>query len=137
MSKRSQKLLTLDLTACGDGTYTGEEVPVRPGVLSLIAQAAFVRGAGGTTCDVFLQTSFDNGSTWADIGQWAFLTTTVTKLHGVRPSVALAANVTPTDGSLTDNTILDGALGDRVRVKAVVVGTYTGTSTLDVHMVQN
>ena len=107
------------------------------GATVILAQGVFVRGAGGTTCDVFVQTSLDNGATWIDIMQWAFVTTTVTKISGVRPYIALAANVTPTDGALSDNTILDGVIGDRLRVKTVVAGTYTGTSTLDVNICIN
>jgi hypothetical protein len=86
---------------------------------------------------VFVQTSVDNGSTWIDIMQFAFATTTVTKISGVRPYIALAANVTPTDGALSDNTILDGVIGDRLRVKTVVVGTYSSTSTLDINVCIN
>ena len=52
-------------------------------------------------------------------------------------SIPMAANVTPTDGALSDNTILDGLIGDRLRVKTVVVGTYSGTSTLAINVCIN
>lgn len=135
--KRSTKLQSIDLTAKGAGTYTSDEVSIPYGVDLLACQATFTRAGGGTTCDVFIQTSLDNGSTWIDIIQFALATTTVTKISAVRSSIAMAANVTPTDGALTDNTILDGLLGDRIRAKTVVVGSYSGASALELNSIVN
>ena len=135
--KRSTAIQTLNLTNTNAGTYISAEVSILMGASVIACQAVFVRGVGGTTTDVFLQTSLDNGSTWIDIAQFALATTTVTKVSAVRPYIALAANVTPTDGALSDNTILDGLIGDRLRVKTVVVGTYSGTSTLNVNICIN
>jgi hypothetical protein len=135
--KRSTFIQSLNLTNTTAGTYISSEVSIPMGASVIVTQAAFVRGGGGTTCDVFIQTSVDNGASWIDIMQFAFATTTVTKISGVRPYIALAANVTPTDGALSDNTILDGCIGDRLRVKTVVVGTYSSTSTLDVNFCIN
>ena len=135
--KRSTFIQSLNLTKTTAGTYPSAEISIPMGASVILAQAVFVRGAGGTTTDVFVQTSLDNGGTWIDIMQWALSTTTVTKISGVRPYIATAANITPTDGSLSDNTILDGVIGDRLRVKTVVVGTYIGTSTLDVNICIN
>ena len=135
--KRSTAIQSLSLTVTAAGTYPSDEISIPMGASVIVAQAAFARAAGGTTCDVFVQTSVDNGSTWIDIIQFAFATTTVTKISGVRPYIALAANVTPSDGGLSDNTILDGMIGDRLRVKTVVVGTYLGASTLDVNICIN
>jgi hypothetical protein len=135
--KRSTLLQSLSLTVTNAGTYPTEAISIPMGASVITAQAAFARGSGGTTCDVFIQTSVDNGSTWIDVMQFAFATTTVTKISSVRPYIAMAANVTPTDGSLSDNTILDGLIGDRLRVKTVVVGVYGGASTLDVNICIN
>jgi hypothetical protein len=135
--KRSTFIQSLNLTNTTAGTYISSEVSIPLGASVILAQSVFVRGGGGTSCDVFVQTSVDNGSTWIDVMQFAFTTTTVTKISGVRPYIALAANVTPTDGALSDNTILDGLIGDRLRVKTVVVGTYSSTSTLDVNLCIN
>jgi len=137
LPKRSTKLQAVDLTAMGAGTYTSDEVSIPYGATVLAVQAVFTRAGGGTTTDVFIQTSLDNGSTWIDIMQFALATTTVTKMSAVRSSIAMAANVTPTDGSLSDNTILDGLLGDRLRSKVVVVGSYTGASALTLNAVVN
>jgi hypothetical protein len=135
--KRSTFIQSLNLANTTAGTYISSEVSIPLGASVILAQSVFVRGGGGTSCDVFVQTSVDNGSTWIDVMQFAFTTTTVTKISGVRPYIALAANVTPTDGALSDNTILDGLIGDRLRVKTVVVGTYSSTSTLDVNLCIN
>ena len=134
---RSRRLQNLNLTASAAGTYVSDETSVPIGILNFTAQAIFVRGGGGTTTDVFIQTSLDQGSTWIDIMQFAFATTTATGVSAVKPNIALAANYTPTDAALSDNTITDGLMGDRVRVKTVIVGTYSGTSTLDVRVVMN
>ena len=135
--KRSTFLQSLSLTQTTAGTYPSADISIPMGASVILAQAVFARGAGGTTCDVFIQTSADNGATWIDIMQFAFATTTVTKISAVRPYIAAAANITPTDGSLSDNTILDGVIGDRLRVKTVVVGMYLGASTLDINICVN
>ena len=94
----------------------------------LLMQANFDYGSGGTTVDVFVQTSIDGGTTWCDIAQWAFTTSDARRLHKVLAVSALAANTTPTDGTLADNTVLDGVIGDRIRGKMVVAGTYAASS---------
>lgn len=135
--KRSTFLQSMNLSNTTAGTYPSAEISIPMGATVILAQAVFVRGGGGTTCDVFVQTSVDNGGSWIDVMQFAFATTTVTKISGVRPYIATAANITPSDGGLSDNTILDGVIGDRLRVKTVVVGTYSSTSTLDVNICIN
>jgi len=134
MGVRQGRVQTLipSTTLAAATTVTGDDIGVPEGWRGLSVQAVFTRAGGGTTCDVFIQTSLDDGTTWVDIAQFAFTTTTATRIHGVRSAIALAANVTPTDGSLADNTILDGLMGDRVRCKYVTVGTYTGASSIKV-----
>ena len=134
---RSRRLQNLNLSASAAGTYISDETAVPIGILNLTSQAIFVRGGGGTTTDVFIQTSLDQGSTWIDIIQFAFATTTATAVSAVKPNIALAAAYTPTDGALGDDSIKDGLMGDRIRVKTVIVGTYSSTSTLDVRVIFN
>ncbi len=124
----------LPLTTIGvAGTVTGIAIPLPLDVAALSVQAAFVHGAAGTDVQTFIQTSLDGGLTWIDIMNLGFLVTTATKVSAVRRDIALAAAITPGDGALTVNTILDGLFGDRVRVKAISTGTYTGVTTLRVH----
>jgi len=110
------------------GFYTGRF----PGAAKyLAAQVNFVRDSGGTTLDVYVQTSVDDEQTWADVMNFSLATTSVRKVSAVKTSTALAANVTPSDGTLTANTILSGLLGTKVRVKYVVAGSYVGTLRVD------
>src|SRR5712691_878680 len=90
------------------------------------AQATFTYGSGGTTCKSWVQTSLDGGLTWIDIMSFAFTTATLVKVSVASLYIATAAALTPTDGALADNTILNGLLGDRVRAKVTTTGTYAG-----------
>jgi len=119
------------------GTYVGEVMKAPAGnsgggwTLACL-QSKFTRASGGTTLKAYLQTSFDDGATWADVAAHAFATTTATKISSINRSIAPAAQAfAPTDGTLTDDTIIQGVLGDRLRVKIVVVGTYVGTYRAD------
>lgn len=102
------------------------------GAWYLVVQAKFLYGAGGTTVDAYVQTSIDGGVTWADIMQFNFTTAAATKISAIALSTALAAVVAPTDGTLASNLIVSGLFGDRIRLKYVTVGTYTGATSLKV-----
>lgn len=105
------------------------------GAWYLVVQAIFLYGAGGTTANAYVQTSIDGGATWADIMNFSFTTAAATKISAIALSTALAAVVVPTDGSLASNTILSGLFGDRIRLKYVTTGTYTGATSLKVDAV--
>jgi len=94
----------------------------------IASQAKFVYRAGGTTATAYVQTSLDGGVTWVDIMCFQFTTNTATKVSAVNSNIALAPGATPSDGSLTANTILNGLIGDRLRVKYTTAGTYTPTT---------
>jgi hypothetical protein len=98
------------------------------GMKALTAQAVFTTTSGGTSADVWVQTSLDLGATWIDIMNFHFTTTSASKVSAVVNTTALAAAVTPGSGALASNTILSGLLGDRVRTLTTTVGTYVGTS---------
>jgi hypothetical protein len=101
-------------------------------------ESVFTYAADGTTCKVYIQTSFDGGTTWVDVAQHAFTTSTASKLSAVNRGIAPASQAaTPTDGTLADNTILQGLLGDLLRVKVITTGTYSGTTHVAVHAVFN
>lgn len=109
-------------------TVTTTPTTLLSGMKYLVAEAQFVYGSGGSSLKAYVQTSLDQGVTWIDVMSFAFTTATASKVSAVSSTVALAAAVTPTDGSLTDNTILNGLLGDQVRVKYVSLGTYAATT---------
>lgn len=95
-------------------------------------ESKLVYGSGGTTIKVFLQTSYDGGQTWRDVICQAFTTASAQKAAGVSTEVASAATTAATDGTQTDDTINQGLLGPRFRVKVITAGTYAGGTTLTV-----
>lgn len=109
-----------------------DELGLPSNVASVEVQANFVYGSGGTTAKVWLQTSLDGGVTWIDVASLAFTTASGRRGQVVNAYIAAAANITFTDGTLADNTKVDGLLGDRIRVKLTTTGTYAGGTTLRV-----
>lgn len=118
----------LDIAIPAAGTYTGTATAGVGNAAYLLIQAKFVRGSGGTSVTAYVQTSVDGGTTWIDVATFAFLTTSATKLHRILATNAFTAATVPTDGTLASDTILDGAIGDMLRVKYVVVGTYAAST---------
>lgn len=100
------------------------------GMQYLIVQAKFLIGTGGTTLKTWVQTSVDGGVTWCDIMSFAYVNTPTRNVQAVNVFTALAAAVVPTDGTMADNTILSGLLGDRIRVKWTSTGTYSGGTSI-------
>lgn len=124
-------------TITGAGTVTGDAYVFGPRVVEgLSVESIFAWGSGGAAEKVFVQTSLDGGTTWIDIVSHAFATAIASKVSAITTGIAPAAQAfTPGDGALTDNTIIQGVLGDRIRVKAVSTGTYAGGTTLTVWVV--
>src|SRR5262245_56043463 len=117
-------------TAVSDGSYPELQAPT-----SISLLAIFTYGSGGTTAKAWVQTSMDNGTTWFDIANFAFTTASATKLSSITANIAPATQgATPTDGSLADNTINQGVLGNRYRVKLTTTGTYAGGTTLAINL---
>ena len=136
MADRTSVLVN-QVTIAGAETVIGGTIGLDHGTTALAALAKLVVAGGGTTVDVYIQTSLDRGVTWIDIMNLTFTTATASKVSAVNTAVALAAAGTPGDGALADNSILNGLLGDRIRAKFVVAGTYTGVSHLTVTTVSN
>lgn len=114
------------------GTYTSDSFETSD-YAYLLAQFKLASPTGGTTIKAYLQTSVDGEATWIDIICFAFGNSAETKISKVQATNALTANTTPSDGALTDDTVLDGVIGDQCRVKYVVAGTFSaGTITLAV-----
>jgi hypothetical protein len=119
------------ITIAGARTAVVEEVILVPrDVRALSVQAHFLYGSGGTTAKAWVQTSFDGGATWVDIINFAFTTSAERVVSSVRTDTAVGANYTATDATLADDTIKDGLLGDRIRVKWTTTGTYGGATSL-------
>ena len=116
------------------GTVTGIPIPLRD-VKHLQVQGTFVYGSGGTDVQVFIQTSLDRGVTWIDIMNLTFLLATANKVSAVHRDTALGAAITPTDGTLATNVVVNGLIGDRVRAKVISTGTYAGGTTIGVEAI--
>lgn len=112
------------------GTTTTSAIPGKGDAAYILAQAKFDWTSGGTSAKVYVQTSLDGGTTWIDIMCLAFAQADATRIMKVMAVASLTNPTTPTDGALADNTVLDGVIGDQLRGKLVVVGTYAST-TLD------
>jgi len=124
-------------TIAGATTITGDPIMMPFGVRTVAVESKLVVAGGGTSVKVYYQTSLDGGATWIDFAQHAFTTSTASKLSAVKSNIAVTPGTTPGDAALGDNAVLDGLMGDRIRAKAVVVGTYTGASTITAVAVAN
>lgn len=99
------------------------------GIDSLILQAKFDYGSGGTTAKAWVQTTFDGGVTWMDIASFAFTTSDATRLYHLT-GAAVTSIATPGDAALADNTAVNGFVGSDLRVKITTTGTYAATSLI-------
>jgi len=120
-------ILNATLAAAVTGDVTAGVFPL-PRTESLTLEAVITVAGGGTTAKAWVQTSFDGGTTWSDIANFAFTTSTARRIYHLT-AVAVTTIATPTDGTLADNTAVNGLLGTVVRVKLTTTGTYTGASS--------
>ncbi len=121
-------LPTTTITAAVTGTL-GRALEIRRAAKALLLEAAFVYGSADTTLKLWAQTRV-LGGTWRDIANFAFATTTATKWSAVYVYTALAAATAVSDAALGDDTILNGFIGDEIRVKYTSTGTYAGDTTI-------
>ena len=115
------------------GTVTGSAVTVPYNVTVSGAAAIFTYGSSGTSAKLWLQTSIDNGVTYADVASFAFTTSSATKVAALGQPTFGTANFAPSDGALADNTIAAIPVGSLMRYKLISTGTYAGTTTLQLY----
>lgn len=125
-------LANLTITAATSATALAPAMTGIDKYRGVTLQAVFTYGSGGTNATAYVQTTLDGGTTWVDVAAFQFTTASATKIANVRRTTAVTTLATPTDGTLTANTAVDGILGDQLRVKWVSTGTYGGTTTLTV-----
>lgn len=99
---------------------------------SLAIQCNFAYGSGGTSVDVYVQTTLDAGTTWIDIAEFSMTTSNYRKGYNLTSETGVTSVTAFTDGSLSANTSVNGFLGDQIRLKYTTVGTYAGGTTLAV-----
>jgi hypothetical protein len=102
---------------------------------SVALECIFTYGSSGTTAKVWVQTSFDGGSTWVDIANFAHTTSSLKRAYNLSALTPVTTVYTVTDGSLADDTCKDGLIGDQLRVKFTSTGTYAGSTTCAVYAV--
>ncbi len=93
-------------------------------------QANFTYGSGGTTCKVDVETSLDQGLSWVPIARFAFLLASAEKLFNLSGLTPKTTAVTP--ATLSDDSVVDGILGDRLRCRITSTGTYAGNTSVSV-----
>jgi hypothetical protein len=120
-------LLTLPVTTAV-AAGVGQPMILSRSPRNLAVQFNFIYGSGGTSVDAYLQTSLDNGATWTDIANFSATTASLRRIINLIATTPKTAQVTPTDGSMSANTALDGILGPLFRVKYTTVGTYAATT---------
>src|SRR5262249_13003138 len=128
-------LLNQVITAAGAG-QVGNIYQIRggpgsaqlPDVMQL--QATLTYGSGGTSVDVWVQTSMDGGTTWCDVVHFAQFTTASARYIAAVQSSAGLAPVAPTDGTLAAGSVNAGVFGSLWRIKWTSVGTCAGNTTL-------
>src|SRR5262245_14948557 len=125
------KLLEVTLAGAVAGQVTDATALLQRALRSASLYAKFVRAGGGTTTKAWVQTSLDGGLTWIDVACFAFATTTANRIFNLTDA-AVTAIATPTDGTLADDTVVNGFLGTLWRVKLTTTGTYTGASSLTI-----
>jgi hypothetical protein len=125
------RLLTLSpiTTAISTATTTPVKTVGAPG--SMTIQANFTYGSAGSSVDCWVQTSLDN-SNWIDVCNFHLDGSSQRYLFNLSAETPITSQYTPTDGSLSANTAVDGILGNRWRVKYSSSGTYAGGTSLTI-----
>jgi hypothetical protein len=100
---------------------------------NVVIQCNITGGTGGSTLDVWIQTSVDGGTTWQDLANCHIVNTPVRQLWNVSALTAATSPVASADGQIAANTATSqGLLGSRYRVKYTSTGTYSGGTTIQV-----
>jgi hypothetical protein len=125
----SQTLLSATITtAVSASVSTPIVLGIIPRALTLLF--VFTYGSSGTSAKFWVQTSLDGGATWIDIACLSVTTSSLSNVANLSATTPVTTLYVPTDGTLTDNTVKDGILGDRFRVKRTTTGTYAGATTV-------
>lgn len=121
-----------DFVISSDGEQIGVPVTDLEGIeaLSLYAQFSVGTASTGAMVQLYIQSSFA-GAPYYDIACIAFEDDSAVKVVNLN-SDPLTTPATVTDGELADNTVVNGAIGDRLRAKVITTGDFTGPTLLSV-----
>lgn len=98
-------------------------------VASVLIQINFDYGSAGTDIDVHIETSYDGGTTWTEIVQFAGTTADERVVYNLSVLTPVTTQYDATT-ALGDDAVKDGLIGDRLRVNTTSTGTYAGSTTL-------
>jgi hypothetical protein len=116
-------------------SYEGDWVTGFECLLGLTAEFRFVYGSAGTSAKVYLQTCLDDDEDVPiDIACVVFGTASEVALLNFSALTPQLTQINPGDGTLSDDTAIDGILGDRFRIKIVTSGTYAGSTVCSVRV---
>jgi hypothetical protein len=120
--------VTAALTNAAQPVFTGFG---KPQAITLAASATIT--GGGTAMKAWVQTSLDGGATWYDFASFAFTNASGSAFHNLDGRAQIAGG-TVRSGTLADNTVQHGLLGDRFRVLVTSTGVYTAGTKLEIWM---
>lgn len=109
-----------------------DEVDLGPGVSGLLIEAAFAGGTGGSSATAWVQTQLPSGQ-WVDIFCVGFTSSAAVKCANLSARTPVTTVYAATTALTADST-KDGILGRKFRVKRTTVGTYSGGTTLAIHV---
>lgn len=117
-----------------DGSDSDEFIDNLEGMLAANIQIRFSYGAGGTSGKCYIQTSLDQGISWIDVICFTFGLVSKTLVYNLSSLTPKTTGLAPSDGSLADDTVVDGVLGDRWRSKLTTVGVYTTNTDIGIRL---
>lgn len=100
------------------------------GASAATLSANFTYGSGGTSLKVDVETTLNQGSTWIPVCRFAFTTASAEKVANVSGLTPKSTAVSP--ATLSDDSCLDGVLGDRLRARITSTGVYAGNTSVSV-----
>jgi hypothetical protein len=122
------------ITRATSGAGVAEEfIGDLEGASGVALQCNFTYGSGGTTVKVDIETSLDQDFSWIPIARFAFTTSSAQRIMNISANTPRLVPYTPI--SLSDDTAVDGMLGDRLRAKLTSTGTYAGNTSISVRAV--
>lgn len=122
----------VDWTISTPGTFTGFWASDLAGAEVLQGQIRFFWGTGSGGVRVCLQSSMDQGNTAYDVALFEFAAVSKTYVFQVSPGTS--GIVLPGEGGLDAvggneaDGIITSILGERFRLKVIVLGTYVNTT---------
>lgn len=129
--------ILLNIAVPADGTYVtpAYQIAEDQDFNSIVGQATFAYGSAGTTLNCWVQTTFDQGTTWQDLMVFNFSTGTARLLVSVLRSASWTGSgqdgqllAPPSDGQSSNAYGIDGLVGSQFRAKYIAIGSYVGSA---------